>query len=193
MITAARSSTSALARRAPSSSLPSRKSGAEHLAARTLCTGRPALAFYYNKKDFVAASTDDFVKDWKYNNGGVNHPLWWKLWVGGAATLFFYEQLYEYTRPVSIMYPPNYGNSANAATEAEDEEEGEEEGAEEEAAEEGDAAADDAPAPADDGDGPADDAPKDDDAPAAPADEDPSDADAPQGGDAPAEDPKAED
>jgi len=192
--------------------------GAENLAvsnlsttARTLCTTRVSRAFYYNKKDFDAKSTDDFVKDWQYNSGGKNHPLWWKLWVGGAASLFLYEHLYEYTKPVKIIFPPNYGAGGDGeGGEDEDEDGGEDEdgdgGDDDGGAEEAEAA----PAAADD-DAPADDAPADDEAPAAEApadDEAPADteapADAPADAEAPAdedddadggapEDPKAED
>jgi hypothetical protein len=151
-----------------------RKSGADYLAARTLCTTRISRAFYYNKQDFEPTSTDEIVKYWKKYQGGDKHPLWWKVWVGGAAALFLYEHLYGYTRPVRIMFPPGYGKSIDkAATEAEDEEDAE---ADEESGE-GEEAADEAAA---------DDAPADEEAPA-PADEDP-----PPDADAPAEDPLAD-
>lgn len=156
--------------------------------ARTFCTtSRVARAFYYNKKDFEPKTTTDIVYDWKYSGGGVNHPTWWKLWVGGAATLFLYEHLYEYTRPVQIMYPAGYGESGDEKAE-EDEAEGESDEGDDDMPSDAFAAADEAPeddAPA--ADAPADDAPADD-APAgdAPAGDAPDD-DAPAG-DAPDDD-----
>jgi hypothetical protein len=158
------------------------------MPVRTLCTTRTARAFYYNKKDFEASTTEEFVNDWKYSYGGKNHPLWWKLWVGGAVTLFVYEHIYEYTRPVQIMFPAGYGQSGGA--EAAEEEEGEGDAADDEGGDEAQdafAAADEAPedeAPA--ADAPSDDAPADDAFPGdAPSGDAPS-GDAPDG-DAPAD------